>query len=103
MEAEAVGDSLSSNEVEAGDSETLHDHEREAFGEPYFVPDQARHRKKASRKWCKRKEGRAHTYVFVKEYKIMFPKEVLCEYRCQVCGKTKVFWKKPEGRRDPLA
>lgn len=75
----------------------------EMLAEMGIVRKEKPRHKKASRKWCKRKEGRAHVYVFVKEYKIRFPKDVLCEYRCQACGKTKIIWKKPEGRRDPIA
>ena len=82
-----IEDSLASNEHPDDDDLMLCDHELDENG---WCPcdDELRRpkvrRKKASKKWCRRKEGREHKMVFVRS--LGFRWYPMHEYRCSECG-----------------
>ena len=61
----------------------------------HHKPTPVRKRKKASQKWCRRKEGREHQYV--KFETSHFLRRYWTEYRCEVCGHKHYDWGKLRG------
>ena len=79
-------DSAESNEIDKGLEQAL----QNGWLEPNTL------RKRASRKWCRRKQGVEHTFEKVREFGPWMGLRMLVEFRCSVCGKTKTTWKDEE-------
>ena len=90
--AKDIADSSESNEVKT-QREIAFEHMMTDIEEFGIIPEPQVRRKKASRKWCRRKEGREHIFKHYKTWGLWGEKwglPVLEEYICENCGYRKV-------------